>query len=100
MSGRIKYDFASLGDLGARLQAEFQTLEDLAGQLKSQVASLDGNWRSPQAKQAYEQAQQNWDRTFAQAREQLLGINRGVGNARSVMSDTDRSIASGFGGMA
>ncbi len=73
MSGRIKYDFAALGDLEGGLNAQFGRLEDLASQLKSQVAALDGNWRSPGAKQAYDAAQQNWDRVFMQAREQLLG---------------------------
>ncbi|MDF3282335.1 WXG100 family type VII secretion target [Gordonia sp. N1V] len=99
MSGRIKYDFAALGDLEGGLNAQFGRLEDLASQLKSQVAALDGNWRSPGAKQAYDAAQQNWDRVFIQAREQLLGIQRGVTNARTVMNETDTSIARGFGGL-
>lgn len=99
MSGRIKYDFAALGDLEGGLGAQFHRLEDLAAQLKTQVAALEGNWRSPGAKQAYDAAQQNWDRVFAASRDQLLGIQRGVNNARTVMNETDSTIARGFGGM-
>lgn len=97
---RISYDFAGLGDLSGGLGAQFQRLDELATQLKNQVAALDSSWRSPQAKAAYELAQQNWDRVFASSREQLLGLQRGVVNASNVMRETDRSIASGFGGLA
>ncbi|MFT4126414.1 MAG: WXG100 family type VII secretion target [Gordonia sp. (in: high G+C Gram-positive bacteria)] len=97
MMSRIQYDFAALGDLEGGLNAQFQRLEDLADQLKSQVATLDGNWRSPQAKLAYDDAQQNWDRVFAQSREHLFGMQRGVANARQVMSDTDQAIGRSFG---
>ncbi|MEP9393699.1 MULTISPECIES: WXG100 family type VII secretion target [Gordonia] len=100
MSGRIRYDFGALGDLEGGLGAQFNRLEDLASQLKTQVAALDGNWHSPAAKQAYDQAQQTWDRVFSGSREQLLGIQRGVTNARTVMADTDSTIARGFGGLA
>ncbi|MGW0039069.1 WXG100 family type VII secretion target [Gordonia desulfuricans] len=98
MSGRIQYDFAALGDLQGGLNNQFQRLEDLAAQLKRQVAALDGNWRSPAAKSAYEQAQQHWDQVFAQSREQLVGLGRGVGNARNVMHETDSMIARRFSG--
>ncbi|MFT4043019.1 MAG: WXG100 family type VII secretion target [Gordonia sp. (in: high G+C Gram-positive bacteria)] len=96
---RIKYDFASLGDLSSNLHAEFSHLEDLANQLKRQVASLDGSWHSTVAKVAYTDAQQHWDRIFIQSREQLLGIHKGVQNASQTMSDVDGAIGRGFRGL-
>ncbi|MGV9827062.1 MULTISPECIES: WXG100 family type VII secretion target [unclassified Gordonia (in: high G+C Gram-positive bacteria)] len=100
MTNRIKYDFASLGDLSSSLQAEFSHLEELANKLKQQVSSLDGSWHSPLAKSAYSDAQLNWDRVFSQSREQLLGIHHGVTNASRTMSDLDGAIGRGFRGMA
>ncbi|MCH5642232.1 MULTISPECIES: WXG100 family type VII secretion target [unclassified Gordonia (in: high G+C Gram-positive bacteria)] len=99
MSGQINYDFASLGDLSSGLLAAFNRLEDLNGQLKTQVAALHGNWNSADAKQAYTEAQQNFDRIFTTSRDQLMALKTGVSNASRVMSETDSSIGQGFRGL-
>ena len=96
MSGQINYDFASLDDLSGGLLAAFNRLEDLNGQLKTQVAALHDNWNSVQAKQAYTDAQNSFDRVFSASRDQLMGLKQGVSNASRVMSDTDASIGQGF----
>ncbi|GAA14072.1 WXG100 family type VII secretion target [Gordonia alkanivorans] len=96
----INYDFAALGDLSSGLGRAFQQLDDQNTQLKNQVAALDGNWNSAQAKAAYIEAQANFDRAFAQSRERLMALQNGVTNASRTMSDTDSSIASGFRSLA
>lgn len=99
MSGLISYNFNSLNGLGGNLQAEFGRLEELATQLRQQVQSLDSSWSSPEAKVAYTSAQANWDRIFAQSREQLLGLRQGVQKASNSMSDVDSSLGKGFTGI-
>ncbi|MBD0860861.1 WXG100 family type VII secretion target [Gordonia sp. zg691] len=96
MTGSINYDFAALGDLSGGLRAAFTHLEDLNGQLKAQVAALDGNWNSQQAKGAYLEAQAAFDRIFMQSRDSLNQLEHGVSNASRIMQDTDSAIGSGF----
>lgn len=97
---QINYDFAALGDLSSGLLGAFNRLEDLNSQLKAQVASLDGNWNSVDAKTAYVDAQQSFDRIFTQSRDALLSLQSGVTNASRVMSETDSGIARGFRSLA
>ncbi|ATD71894.1 MULTISPECIES: WXG100 family type VII secretion target [Gordonia] len=96
----INYDFAALGDLSGGLQRAFSELDALNTQLKNQIAALDGNWSSAEAKAAYLDAQMNFDRIFTQSRESLQSLQSGVSNASRIMSDTDSSIASGFRSLA
>lgn len=99
MNGSINYDFAALGDLSGGLRAAFTRLEDLNSQLKAQVAALDGNWNSQQAKAAYVDAQGVFDRIFTQSRDSLTALEQGVSNASRVMQDTDAAIGTGFRGL-
>ncbi|MDL9936717.1 WXG100 family type VII secretion target [Gordonia sp. ABSL1-1] len=92
MSQPIRYDFASLGDLSGGLGASFERLETLNAQLKKQVASLGENWSSQDAKLAYDDAQARFDQIFANSREQLHGLKRGVQNASRIMAERDSTI--------
>ena len=92
------------GILGAEIPAQRHALITALSAFtavrdKAQVAALDGNWNSQQAKAAYVDAQGAFDRIFTQSRDSLTALEQGVSNASRVMQDTDAAIGTGFRGL-
>ncbi|GAC66203.1 WXG100 family type VII secretion target [Gordonia soli] len=89
--GTINYNFAGIQTLSGDLNNHFKRLGDLSDELKRTVEGLKGSWDSG-ASVSYQESQNNWDRVFMEAREQLLGLGKGVGNAGDLMRETDTRI--------
>lgn len=92
----IQYDFAALDTLTGDLNRNFARLEQLSGELRTQVNALASNWQSVQGAQAYQEAQQHWDRVFAESRTQLNGLSSAVSRASSTMGNTDMRVGRTF----
>lgn len=91
----IQYNWQQMGQLAEDLREQLRVLNAQHETLQTEVkSSMDSAWQSPDAKEQYDTAQQNWNNEFADTNEILNNIIRAVDQAAADMQAKDGAVGS------
>ena len=93
--GRIKVDYATLEEASQTVTSNAQDIESQLGDLKSMLQNLD--WTGA-ARDAYQEAQDQWDNSMEDIRSILEALGNAIDTAKENYLATEAANAGRFGG--
>lgn len=92
----IQYSFTELRQLADDLREQLKVLTTQSDTLGSQVKTIAEAWESPEARDAYLNAQTRWDTEFEDTRGILNRLAAAVDSSADKMQGTDTGVSKAF----